>query len=126
MASEQFNKLLKDFKIDLDADSVDYIGGMLGDLTLTDHDEVREATETFLLDANINDMARNAFYRALFSSQAFRGKQEAVKNGPVLLSKKHQQVEEQKKVILKIACVLCCIKNVSNYISKAVKSHKIG
>jgi ATP-binding cassette subfamily F protein 3 len=102
MAAEEFSKLLTQFKIDLDQDSVDYIRGMLGDLTLTDHDEIRESTETFLVDANINDMTRSAFYKALFSNQLFQGKEErSIKDGPILLSKKPQHAVEQKKVKIK-------------------------
>ncbi|CEP19436.1 hypothetical protein [Parasitella parasitica] len=74
MASQLFNNQLNQFKIKLDEDSLDYIGGMLGDMALIDHDEVRESTETFLIDANINDKTRNDFYKNLFSNDAFKGK----------------------------------------------------
>ncbi|KAI8645995.1 P-loop containing nucleoside triphosphate hydrolase protein [Parasitella parasitica] len=74
MAAQLFNNQLSQFKIKLDKDSLDYIGGMLGDMALTDHDEVRESTETFLIDANINDKARSDFYKALFSNEVFQDK----------------------------------------------------
>lgn len=100
MASQQFSSNLKAFKINLDSDSVDYIGGMLEDLTLTDHNEVREATETFLIDANINDKTRNDFYKALFSNSPFKGGKEEAPNKandePVPLNKVLQKKVEKK------------------------------
>ncbi|KAL0145759.1 P-loop containing nucleoside triphosphate hydrolase protein [Mucor lusitanicus] len=100
MASQQFNDKLNQFKIKLDEDSLEYISGMLGDMTLTDHDEVRESTETFLIDANINDKARNDFYKALFSSDAFKGDASgsAFSRGPVLIntSKKDAKADGKK------------------------------
>ncbi|KAG1109297.1 hypothetical protein G6F42_015698 [Rhizopus arrhizus] len=100
MASQQFNNQLNQFKIKLDEDSLEYISGMLADMTLTNHDEVRESTETFLIDANINDKARNDFYRTLFSSDAFKGKASSntTANGPVLINnnKKDSTVNEKK------------------------------
>lgn len=98
MASQQFSSNLKAFKINLDSDSVDYIGGMLEDLTLTDHNEVREATETFLIDANINDKTRNDFFKALFSNPPFN-KGEApnkANDEPVPLNKVLQKKIEKK------------------------------
>lgn len=99
MASQQFNNQLNQFKIKLDEDSLEYISGMLADMTLTNHDEVRESTETFLIDANINDKARNDFYRTLFSSDAFKGKASSntTANGPVLINnnKKDSTVNEK-------------------------------
>lgn len=88
MASQQFNDQLNQFRIKLDEDLLEYISGMLADMTLTNHDEVRESTETFLIDANINDKARNDFYKALFSSDAFKGKaaRNTTANGPVLIN----------------------------------------
>lgn len=76
MASEQFNTQLKNFNIELDEDATEYIGGMLSDMTLTDHDEVRESTETFLIDANIDDDTRDNFFQALFSNNLFQGNPE--------------------------------------------------
>jgi hypothetical protein len=97
MASEHFNKQLTQFKIKLDEDSIEYIGGMLGDMTLTDHEEVRESTETFLIDANINDKTRNDFYKALFSDELFQNKTQVKQvPGPVLLNPT-KSVEEVKK-----------------------------
>lgn len=103
MASQQFNDRLNQFKIKLDEDSLKYIGGMLDDMTLTDHDEVRESTESFLIDANINHKARNDFYKALFASNAFKGESSAntSSSGPVLIgnnSKKDTALDE--KVLL--------------------------
>lgn len=104
MASQQFNDQLKQFKIKLDEDSLEYVSGMLDDMTLTDHDEVRESTESFLIDANINDKARNDFYKALFASNAFKGEPSAntPSSGPVLInsnnSKKDATLDE--KVLL--------------------------
>ncbi|GAA5797956.1 hypothetical protein HPULCUR_003354 [Helicostylum pulchrum] len=76
MASEQFNTQLKNFKIELDEDATEYIGGMLSDMSLTDHDEVRESTENFLIDANIDDDTRDNFFQALFSNNLFQGNPE--------------------------------------------------
>lgn len=120
MASEQFKSQLNNFKIDLDEDAIDYIGGMLGDMTLTDHEEVRESTETFLMDASINDMTRNAFYKALFSSKLFHGKDEAkADKGPILLSEKPKSQKQQvKKVKLKNESFSSV---VTNYIKKRRK-----
>jgi hypothetical protein len=102
MASQQFNDQLNQLKIKLDEDSLEYIGGMLGDMTLTDHDEVRESTETFLIDANINDKARNDFYKALFSNELFNDKPvettTTAGDGPVLLrnnNKNETAVQEE-------------------------------
>lgn len=100
MASQQFNDKLNQFKIKLDEDSLEYISGMLGDMTLTDHDEVRESTETFLIDANINDKARNDFYKALFSSDAFKGDASgsAFSRGPVLINTSKKDAKADGKV----------------------------
>lgn len=97
MASEQFKTELKNFKIDLDEDAIEYIGGMLSDMTLTDHDEVRESTENFLVDANIHDMIRSAFYKSLFSSKVFQGKEQVADQKPALLSVKPKPLNSNKK-----------------------------
>ncbi|GAN02555.1 conserved hypothetical protein [Mucor ambiguus] len=103
MASQQFNDQLNHFKIKLDEDSLEYISGMLSDMTLTDHDEVRESTETFLIDANINDKARNDFYKALFSSNVFNGEasSNASPSGPVLINSSSKTGAKPAKKILK-------------------------
>lgn len=114
MASQQFTTQLTKFKINLDQDAIEYIGGMLDDMTLTDHDEVRESTETFLMDANINDKTRNDFYASLFSSNVFQGKEAAVvDNGPVALEKKvlkKTAVENSKVIYKKKKSFLCQIR----------------
>lgn len=99
MASEQFSKQLDTFKIDLDEDAIEYIGGMLSDMSLTDHEEVRESTETFLIDASIDDDTRDDFYKALFSNQLFQANSEpVVKQGPTLISKKPLFKQSEPKV----------------------------
>ncbi|CAO0790398.1 unnamed protein product [Mucor circinelloides] len=72
MISQQFNDQLNQFKIELKEDSLEYICNMPDDMMLTNHDEVRESTKVFLVGASINDMARNDFYQALFSSNDFK------------------------------------------------------
>ncbi|EPB86044.1 hypothetical protein HMPREF1544_07126 [Mucor circinelloides 1006PhL] len=74
MISQQFNDQLNQFKIELKEDSLEYICNMPDDMMLTNHDEMRESTKVFLVGASINDMARNDFYHALFSSNDFKGK----------------------------------------------------
>ena len=95
MAAELFKSTLSQFKITLDEDAVEYIGGMLDDMTLNDPEEVRESTESFLKDANINDMARNNFYKTLFSNASPK-KAIASKQGPVLLSEKVATTPQRK------------------------------
>lgn len=98
MASEQFKTELNNFKINLDEDAIEYIGGMLSDMSLTDHDEVRESTETFLVDANIHDMIRSAFYKSLFSSKVFQGNSTVVDTTPkpVRLSAKPAPIRQKE------------------------------
>ncbi|KAI9358979.1 P-loop containing nucleoside triphosphate hydrolase protein [Pilaira anomala] len=72
MVIELFKKQLHSFKIDLDEDTVNYIGGILDDMDLSDHDQAREITEPFLIDASINDRDRNDFYKSLFSNETFQ------------------------------------------------------
>ncbi|KAG2231836.1 hypothetical protein INT48_005619 [Thamnidium elegans] len=92
MASEQFNIQLKNFKIELDEDATEYIGGMLSDMSLTDHEEIRESTENFLIDANADDNTRDNFFKSLFSNNLFQGKTEPeAKQGPILLTRKIPQ-----------------------------------
>lgn len=103
MASQQFNDQLNQFKIKLDEDSLEYIGGMLGDMTLTDHDEVRESTETFLMDANINDKARNNFYKALFSNDLFNDKatkSTTADDGPVLINNSNKKEKAAREDVI--------------------------
>jgi ATP-binding cassette subfamily F protein 3 len=99
MAFELFNKQLEQFKINLDEDSVEYIGGMLNDMTLSDHEEVRESTETFLIDANTNDKTRNDFYKSLFSDKLFQSKAQVKETtGPILLNSTNGTETEDEKV----------------------------
>lgn len=95
MVAELFKTQLSKFKINLDEDTVDYIGSMLGDMDLTDHDQVRETTETFLIDASINDKARNDFYKSLLDNSEFQVDKAVIDPVPVLL-KQHEKVKPTK------------------------------
>jgi len=90
MISQQFNDQLNQFKIELKEDSLEYICNKPDDMMLTNHDEVRESTKVFLVGASINDMARNDFYQALFSSNDFKGKAftSTASSGPGLTNNK--------------------------------------
>lgn len=72
MVIELFKKQLHSFKIDLDEDTVNYISGILDDMDLSDHGQVREITEPFLIDTIIHDKDRNDFYKSLFSNETFQ------------------------------------------------------
>ncbi|KAG2234311.1 hypothetical protein INT48_000761 [Thamnidium elegans] len=91
MVAELFKTQLSNFKINLDEDTVNYIGSMLGDMNLSDHDQVRETTETFLIDASINDKARNDFYKSLFANNEFQVSKAVVDTAPVLLKQDKKQ-----------------------------------
>ncbi|KAI9246637.1 P-loop containing nucleoside triphosphate hydrolase protein [Helicostylum pulchrum] len=85
MVVELFKTQLSSFKINLDEDTVNYIGSILGDMNLSDHDQVRETTEPFLIDANTNDKTRSGFYRSLLANNEFKVDKSAIDTAPVLL-----------------------------------------
>lgn len=63
--ASDFQKQLIELDIELDNDTLDYITGMLDDLDLgTGADALREATEEFLLDANVPKSKIGALYSA--------------------------------------------------------------
>ncbi|KAI8983429.1 P-loop containing nucleoside triphosphate hydrolase protein [Pilobolus umbonatus] len=68
MLSEQFIHQLNNFHIHLDEDVMEYMCGMLNDMSVADKDEIRESTETFLIDANLGSKKRDEFYEGLMSS----------------------------------------------------------
>ncbi|KAI8984310.1 P-loop containing nucleoside triphosphate hydrolase protein [Mycotypha africana] len=70
MASEQFVSQLNQFNINLDEETIEYIGSILGDMSLSEHEEIRQSTEPFLIDSDINDETRDDFYSKLFSHSA--------------------------------------------------------
>ncbi|KAI8370531.1 P-loop containing nucleoside triphosphate hydrolase protein [Radiomyces spectabilis] len=63
--SSLFTKQLSNFGISLEDDAVDYITSMLLESSLDDPDELREATEPFLIDASMEQSQLDAFYKAL-------------------------------------------------------------
>ncbi|KAI8099275.1 P-loop containing nucleoside triphosphate hydrolase protein, partial [Halteromyces radiatus] len=63
---QRFLRQLEEYNIKLDDDTLEYLGGMLTDLTLhPDLDEVRSNTEAFLEDADVDNTTINDFYRQL-------------------------------------------------------------
>ncbi|GAA5815226.1 hypothetical protein MFLAVUS_008732 [Mucor flavus] len=95
MVAELFKTQLSKFKINLDEDTVNYIGSMLGDMDLTDHDQVRETIETFLVDASINDKTRNDFYKSLLDNNEFHVDKAVIDTVSVLL-KQDKKVKHTK------------------------------
>jgi uncharacterized coiled-coil protein SlyX len=62
----RFLTQLEEYKIALDEDTIDYLGGMLTELSLhPDIDEVRSSTEAFLEDADVNSSTIDSFYQKL-------------------------------------------------------------
>ncbi|ORZ09277.1 P-loop containing nucleoside triphosphate hydrolase protein [Absidia repens] len=62
----RFLHQLEEYKINLDGDTVDYLGSMLADLSINpDIDEVRGSTEAFLEDADVGTATIDSFYKQL-------------------------------------------------------------
>jgi hypothetical protein len=67
----RFLTQLEEYKIVLDEDTIDYLGGMLTELSLhPDIDEVRSSTEAFLEDADVNSSTIDSFYQKLTDQSA--------------------------------------------------------
>ncbi|KAI9272479.1 P-loop containing nucleoside triphosphate hydrolase protein [Sporodiniella umbellata] len=66
MTAELFAHNLTKFNITLEDDATSYIASMLNDMSLNETEEIKESTESFLIDANVNDQTRNDFYKNLF------------------------------------------------------------
>ncbi|CEI88046.1 hypothetical protein RMCBS344292_02447 [Rhizopus microsporus] len=68
MVSKLFTQNLNKFNIHLDDDAAEYISGMLESMSMDEADEIRASTESFLIDANIDEDTRSAFYSDLFEN----------------------------------------------------------
>lgn len=75
MATTLFNQNLSRFGIRLDDDAAEYISSMLESMPLDEANEIRTSTESFLIDANIDEDMRNAFYSKLFENNISRPKE---------------------------------------------------
>lgn len=65
----RFLTQLEEYKVVLDEDTTDYLGGMLSELSLhPDIDEVRSSTEAFLEDADMDSSTIDSFYKKLDQS----------------------------------------------------------
>ncbi|CEG82882.1 hypothetical protein RMATCC62417_16875 [Rhizopus microsporus] len=68
MITKLFTQNLNKFNICLDDDAAEYISGMLESMSLDEADEIRASTESFLIDANIDEDTRSAFYSNLLEN----------------------------------------------------------
>lgn len=68
MVTKLFTQNLNKFNIRLDDDAAEYISGMLESMSMDEADEIRASTESFLIDANIDEDTRSAFYSNLFEN----------------------------------------------------------
>ncbi|KAG0750520.1 hypothetical protein G6F62_002357 [Rhizopus arrhizus] len=73
MTTELFVRNLNKFNITLEEDAAEYINSMLNDMSLNETDEIKESTESFLIDANIDEKTRDEFYKALIAGGASKG-----------------------------------------------------
>lgn len=73
MTTELFVRNLDKFNITLEEDAAEYINGMLNDMSLNETDEIKESTESFLIDANIDEKTRDEFYEMLFAGRSSKG-----------------------------------------------------
>ncbi|KAI8378379.1 P-loop containing nucleoside triphosphate hydrolase protein [Blakeslea trispora] len=103
MASDKFNHQLNNLQICLDQDAIEYIGSLLNDIDLSDHEQIRDSTEVFLIDANVDDKTRSTLYTSLFLDPLFKAKQEASQTEtehPYRKKIKDNSVSEEQTVAL--------------------------
>ncbi|KAI7862078.1 P-loop containing nucleoside triphosphate hydrolase protein [Spinellus fusiger] len=68
LISESFFSQLNILNVSLDTDILDYVKNILDNMQHCDNEEIRESTETFLIDAAMDTVQINAFYTELFKS----------------------------------------------------------
>lgn len=66
MTAKLFVHNLKKFNISLEEDATAYISSILNDLSLDETEEIKESTESFLIDAQVSQDIRSDFYKNLF------------------------------------------------------------
>jgi hypothetical protein len=95
MVTKLFTQNLNKFNIHLDDDAAEYISGMLESMSMDEADEIRASTESFLIDANIDEDTRSAFYSNLFENNVSTPK--GIKDQK-MLPKPLQGTEKAKEV----------------------------
>lgn len=101
---------LKEFNINLDEESLDYIGGMLADLSLsTDINELRNSTEPFLEDANVDKNTIQSFYEQLKCSNDTTNLESISNNGKLSIKepiiKGNEEEKKEKENVVQLSTV---------------------